>query len=911
MILVLLLCATTVAGAEEGLVAHYQCDAGPGEVLRDSSGQEHHGTLHGARWARGDFGTALAFDGVDDYVDCGAEPGLTTEGAGSVLLWLRPEALQGGLVTRSTGGGWADERLVLALNTYRGEPKLQWAVADGTAYQCGVLPLPSVDTWSHLAMTFDGRSLRFYQDGVAVGSAHQTVKPRVAGVPLLIGKCQGLGEQFFRGLIDEVRIYSRALSEMEILAQYKAEAKRRGKNVAAFTRPKIEVTAYANAGRLVVDADYAAMRPVPEGASIEVEVLRGGSRQALRRARIAMANTRGSGEVILDLQTEPPGKLTVRAQARKADGQQLGESVTQKLQWPERERRFSPQAGVKVLNNLVFELLNESPPRDREYTINNPREGWIFISLAGVPMARAGGAAPSVRVDAQRVPLRLVGQDYEAMRYLSEGPHRVRVAGGLKADRLVVRSIGELFYSMYGANPLVPETGDYTWDFLRKYVLDHVNTIIGRATDEYEQEIREWTGEGKRWMTQRNLPWVKSADEAYEFWAGQMGMQHPLMHGIWADEFGGGRKFREMYPIWCEAIRRLKASPQFVGRQFYAYVGSTYNGDVEPLVKTIVECGYRLAPEWYLREQFREEDVRSHFGPKWERSNRAKWAAADPEAPYDRVLILGLLSQPEESCDIYPHCDYNVYLDLQFQFIATEPAWFGLRGLQGYYSPYVGEEQTRLFARLLRHYAIEGHTERLLKDPYILTHLQNPDFLEGIKGWDLSPAVPGSEDEGGTMAAKTAKGFGWLQGRYWRQNVGDSVLWTKRSSAKPNVFGQTIRDLEPGRLYSLRFFTGNYQDLLHGVSREYKHGVSVAIENVELIPDKTFQAMIKSCYAHRFKSFNRENPYRMNYHQRVFRAQGKTARLSLSDWASERESGGPAGEELVWNFVQVQPYFPD
>jgi hypothetical protein len=34
-----------------------------------------------------------------------------------------------------------------------------------------------------------------------------------------------------------------------------------------------------------------------------------------------------------------------------------------------------------------------------------------------------------------------------------------------------------------------------------------------------------------------------------------------------------------------------------------------------------------------------------------------------------------------------------------------------------------------------------------------------------------------------------------------------------------------------------------------------------------------------------------------------------TARLTISDWADERNPGGPIGQEMVYNFVEVQPYF--
>jgi hypothetical protein len=49
----------------------------------------------------------------------------------------------------------------------------------------------------------------------------------------------------------------------------------------------------------------------------------------------------------------------------------------------------------------------------------------------------------------------------------------------------------------------------------------------------------------------------------------------------------------------------------------------------------------------------------------------------------------------------------------------------------------------------------------------------------------------------------------------------------------------------------------------------------------------------------------------MNYHFWVFRAKDRTAKLTISDWADERETGGPIGQELMVNFVEVQPYLED
>jgi hypothetical protein len=49
----------------------------------------------------------------------------------------------------------------------------------------------------------------------------------------------------------------------------------------------------------------------------------------------------------------------------------------------------------------------------------------------------------------------------------------------------------------------------------------------------------------------------------------------------------------------------------------------------------------------------------------------------------------------------------------------------------------------------------------------------------------------------------------------------------------------------------------------------------------------------------------------MNYHFRVFRAIGRTAGLAISDWASPEAPGGPTGQELMFNFIEVQPYFEE
>ena len=189
----------------------------------------------------------------------------------------------------------------------------------------------------------------------------------------------------------------------------------------------------------------------------------------------------------------------------------------------------------------------------------------------------------------------------------------------------------------------------------------------------------------------------------------------------------------------------------------------------------------------------------------------------------------------------------------------------------------------------------------LSTDPYELPHLRNADFAEGAAGWALSPAEPGS------ISFRKLPGYGHFQGRYpGRFDIGDTVLVTKRSAQAPNAFSQRIQALEPGRLYSFRMYTADRKELATGRSEKQKYAMSVMLENVDELEERGFQHVFGNC--HLRAPFKKRNTCWMNFHYCIFRARARTARLTVSDWVSDSEPGGPIGQELVHNFVQVQPY---
>jgi hypothetical protein len=86
---------------------------------------------------------------------------------------------------------------------------------DGTILQTsGTSPIPA-DRWSDVAVTYDGATLRLYVNGRQVSSRAATGIIQTPTNPLWIGGNRPYGEHF-QGLIDEVRVYDRALSQNEI-----------------------------------------------------------------------------------------------------------------------------------------------------------------------------------------------------------------------------------------------------------------------------------------------------------------------------------------------------------------------------------------------------------------------------------------------------------------------------------------------------------------------------------------------------------------------------------------------------------------------------------------------------------------------------------------------------------------------
>ena len=201
-----------------GLVAAYSFGEGAGTVVADASGNNNTGTLaSGVTWTtQGRFGSALVFDGAS-FVTVPSATSLNLTTAMTLEAWVYPT---------STTSKWStvvmkEQPSEFVYSLYASSPNKRPNVYYNTSTSsssergsAGTSALP-LNAWSHLAGTYDGVSLKIYVNGALVGS--QAVNGTIATSisPLRIGG-NGVWNEYFRGRIDEVRIYNRALSQAEI-----------------------------------------------------------------------------------------------------------------------------------------------------------------------------------------------------------------------------------------------------------------------------------------------------------------------------------------------------------------------------------------------------------------------------------------------------------------------------------------------------------------------------------------------------------------------------------------------------------------------------------------------------------------------------------------------------------------------
>jgi len=195
------------------LVALWNLDENSGNTVYDSQ-NNHDGTIHGADWDSGKFGSALSFN--SDYVDIGNHSTLENFPQVTIATWIywtgRPKP---GANYDSLVGKELVYKIDLDDSHIRFLTSNDWAGSILTSNMT-----LSNNTWYHIAAVYDGTEKRLYINGTQdLNTVSTSGAIGTRSFSFTMGaqpNTDGAYEDYFRGKIDDVRIYNHGLTEEEI-----------------------------------------------------------------------------------------------------------------------------------------------------------------------------------------------------------------------------------------------------------------------------------------------------------------------------------------------------------------------------------------------------------------------------------------------------------------------------------------------------------------------------------------------------------------------------------------------------------------------------------------------------------------------------------------------------------------------
>jgi DNA-binding beta-propeller fold protein YncE len=202
-------------------VGWWKLDDGSGAIARDSSGNNRHGILLGGpQWVSGQVGGALRFDGANDYVSLAIGPLISTLTSGTFTAWANFE--QGGSWVRIFDFGTGPTVNMFLTPAIGTDGAMRFAITTGGNGAESQLTAPSIlaPGWHHVAVVIDGtaRAMQLYLDGATVAGANTNTLPRDLGATAQnwLGRSQYAADGYYKGMLDDFRIYDQVLSGQEI-----------------------------------------------------------------------------------------------------------------------------------------------------------------------------------------------------------------------------------------------------------------------------------------------------------------------------------------------------------------------------------------------------------------------------------------------------------------------------------------------------------------------------------------------------------------------------------------------------------------------------------------------------------------------------------------------------------------------
>ncbi len=206
-------------GGRSGIVGYWNFDEGIGDTIYDNSGNGNDGVVNGATWVEGISGSALEFDGIDDYVFVQDDSTLDVNDELTMIAWVYFEDSQFVGPILSKGTSTDDYAYYLARGSaYSNKADCQLRHVEGSWAELYSSQTLETGEWYNIALVRSDSTFTFYLNGIFDTTGQCFTGDIVQNsIDLYIGHHESY---HYQGIIDEVSIYDKALTEPEILALY-------------------------------------------------------------------------------------------------------------------------------------------------------------------------------------------------------------------------------------------------------------------------------------------------------------------------------------------------------------------------------------------------------------------------------------------------------------------------------------------------------------------------------------------------------------------------------------------------------------------------------------------------------------------------------------------------------------------
>ncbi|MBO4513139.1 MAG: hypothetical protein J5746_10250 [Victivallales bacterium] len=531
---------------------------------------------------------------------------------------------------------------------------------------------------------------------------------------------------------------------------------------------------------------------------------------------------------------------------------------------------------AKRLNNLTVEICNKAMKAGETFTTANPRFGFLLFRFRPATSEKF-----NVTLDGEA----LFDQSFprcEVIRQLEAGTYTV------KADvpgTLTVRLIPDIINFGGPSHAYAPGNGYYNWSFQKKYVTGGMTTFTaGGFSDTQYAEMKKL---GLMFLEDVGILNMKEGNtrEATLRTLEKSKIPGKRNDGMTLDEA------ECFYPPLLDPLAyALKTFKNPTGKTIMTYM----TGPITPATLNFLSASANasgvkgfMSVEYYIRSQRDEEGTRNTIDQL--KQHQLIFKEAAPRLYSKAGVMLGnFCLYPRISLAHFPFQDYKVFLDMQMNALANDPAFDGV-GKIGFWGTYAcDEEMVRWSFALMRHYVFEGK-KNMLSEQYgyklMLDYLKNTDFTSGLDGWKAT----------GDIKTDSFPGYGGNSLGLWSSNsgkVGDDFAVFTRHEGKANVLEQTAKGLVKGRKYCLFFHTGDLDDIICGRPEPKRVPITVSLSNAEILKKTHF------CPPSRGKTYAASNTEKI-----IFTATGSEVKLTFTD------TKAAPGRACVLNYVALRPYF--